>query len=426
MSERIAVIGLGYVGLPVALGFAKKFPGTIGFDINAGKVDALRAGNDLTGEVPSEVLKATALEMTSDPAVLEGATFFVVAVPTPVDRNNRPDLTPVVKASETVGRALKKGDVVVYESTVYPGVTEEICGPILAQVSGLKRADFRLGYSPERINPGDRQHTLEKITKVVSGEDAATLERVAAVYGAIVEAGVFRAASVKVAEAAKVIENTQRDLNIALMNELALIFDRMGIRTRDVLAAAGTKWNFLKFSPGLVGGHCIGVDPYYLTTKAEEMGYQPQVILAGRRINNDMGPFVAQKTIKMLIHADRQVKGARVGVLGLTFKENVADIRNSKVPDILAELRAFGIEPLLHDPFAGADETRHEYGLALSALDELQDLDALILAVAHRQYLDLGADALARRVRPGGVLVDVKSALDPNTLPPGRVGYWSL
>jgi UDP-N-acetyl-D-galactosamine dehydrogenase len=426
MSERIAVIGLGYVGLPVALGFAKKFPGTVGFDINVEKVNALRAGNDLTGEVASEVLKATALKMTSDPADLKQANFFVVAVPTPVDRNNRPDLTPVVKASETVGRALKKGDVVVYESTVYPGVTEEICGPILAKVSGLKRADFRLGYSPERINPGDRLHTLEKITKVVSGEDAATLERVAAVYGAIVEAGVFRAASVKVAEAAKVIENTQRDLNIALMNELALIFDRMGIQTRDVLAAAGTKWNFLKFSPGLVGGHCIGVDPYYLTTKAEELGYQPQVILAGRRINNDMGPFVAQKTIKMLIHADVQVKGAKVGVLGLTFKEDVADIRNSKVPDILAELRAFGIEPLLHDPFAGADETRHEYGLTLSGLDELQDLDALILAVAHKQYLDLGADALARRVNPGGVLIDVKSALNPKTLPPGRVGYWCL
>jgi len=426
MSERIAVIGLGYVGLPVALGFAKKFPGTVGFDINVEKVNALRAGIDVTGEVAPEVLTASALRMTSDPADLKGATFFVVAVPTPVDRNNRPDLTPVVKASETVGRALKKGDLVVYESTVYPGVTEEICGPILAKVSGLKRGDFRLGYSPERINPGDTLHTLEKITKVVSGEDAATLERVATVYGAIIEAGVFRAASVRVAEAAKVIENTQRDLNIALMNELALIFDRMGIRTRDVLAAAGTKWNFLKFSPGLVGGHCIGVDPYYLTTKAEELGYQPQVILAGRRINNDMGPFVAQKTIKMLIHADRQVKGAKVGVLGLTFKENVADIRNSKVPDILGELRAFGIEPLLHDPFAGPDETRHEYGLALSPLEALDGLDALILAVAHKQYLDLGADALARRVNPGGVLIDVKSALDPKTLPPGRVGYWCL
>ena len=426
MSERVAVIGLGYVGLPVAPGFAKKFPGTVGFDINAAKVNALRSGHDITGEVAPEVLKATSLKMTADPADLKEATFFVVAVPTPVDRNNRPDLTPVVKASETVGRALKKGDVVVYESTVYPGVTEEICGPILETVSGLKRADFRLGYSPERINPGDTLHTLEKITKVVSGEDAATLDRVAATYGAIIEAGVFRAASVKVAEAAKVIENTQRDLNIALMNELALIFDRMGIRTRDVLAAAGTKWNFLRFSPGLVGGHCIGVDPYYLTTKAEELGYQPQVILAGRRINNEMGPFVAQKTIKMLIHADLPVKGAKVGVLGLTFKENVADIRNSKVPDILNELRAFGIEPKLHDPFAEPGETRREYGLSLSRLEELEDLDALILAVSHKQYLDLGADALARRVNPGGVLIDVKSALDPKALPPGRVSYWCL
>jgi UDP-N-acetyl-D-galactosamine dehydrogenase len=426
MSERIAVIGLGYVGLPVALSFAKRFPGTVGFDINAPKVRALRDGRDLTGEVPPEILKATTLKITSDPADLKTATFFVVAVPTPVDRNNRPDLTPVVKASETVGRALKRGDVVVYESTVYPGVTEEICGPILEKVSGLKRADFKLGYSPERINPGDTQHTLEKITKVVSGEDAATLERVAAAYGAIVEAGVFRASSVKVAEAAKVIENTQRDLNIALMNELALIFDRMGLPTRDVLAAAGTKWNFLKFSPGLVGGHCIGVDPYYLTTKAEELGYQPQVILAGRRINNDMGPFVARKTIKMLIHADRQVKGAKVGVLGLTFKENVADIRNSRVPDIINELRAYGIEPLLHDPFAAADETRHEYGLALCDLGEFEGLDALILAVAHRQYLEIGAEALALRVNRGGVFVDVKSALDPRTVPADRVSYWSL
>ena len=425
-DEKIAVVGLGYVGLPVALGFARRFPGTVGFDINKPKVDALRNGRDVTGEVPPETLKATALKLTSDPADLKQATFFVVAVPTPVDRNNRPDLTPVVKASETVGRALKKGDVVVYESTVYPGVTEEICGPILAKVSGLSRDEFRLGYSPERINPGDTLHTLEKITKVVSGEDAATLDRVAAAYGAIIEAGVFRAASIKVAEAAKVIENTQRDLNIALMNELALIFDRMEIRSRDVLAAAGTKWNFLKFAPGLVGGHCIGVDPYYLTTKAEELGYQPQVILAGRRINNDMGPFVAQKTIKMLIHADRQVKGAKVGVLGLTFKENVADIRNSKVPDILHELRAFGVVPLLHDPYAGAEETRHEYGLTLSPLEEFQGLDALILAVAHKQYLDMGAGALAQRVNPGGVLIDVKSALEPIALPKGRVRYWSL
>jgi UDP-N-acetyl-D-galactosamine dehydrogenase len=351
----------------------------------------------------------------------------VVAVPTPVDVDNRPDLTPVVKASETVARVLKRGDVVVYESTVYPGVTEEVCGPVLAKGSGLRQGvDFKLGYSPERINPGDTLHTLEKIVKVVSGEDATTTERVAAVYGAIIEAGVFRAASIKVAEAAKVIENTQRDLNIALMNELALIFDRMGLRTRDVLAAAGTKWNFLKFSPGLVGGHCIGVDPYYLTTKAEQLGYQPQVILAGRRINNSIGPYVAQRTVKLLIHAGLPVKGARVGVLGLTFKENVADIRNSRVPDILAELGAFGIEALLHDPFADPAETRHEYGLQLSALEELVQLDALILAVSHRQYLEPPLDFFLDRLRPGGVLVDVKSALDPSRIPPGRASYWCL
>jgi len=427
MAERIAVIGLGYVGLPVALAFAKKFPGTIGFDINVEKVNELASGVDRTGETSSEVLKATPLKMTSDPRALKEATFFVVAVPTPVDGNNRPDLTPVVKASETVAKALKKGDVVVYESTVYPGVTEEICGPILAKGSGLTQSkDFFLGYSPERINPGDTQHTLERITKVVSGEDAATLDRVAAAYGAIIDAGVFRAASVKVAEAAKVIENTQRDLNIALMNELALIFDRMDIRTRDVLAAAGTKWNFLKFTPGLVGGHCIGVDPYYLTTKAEELGYQPQVILAGRRINNSMGAYVAQRTVKMLVHADRPVKTARVGVLGLTFKENVADIRNSKVPDILTELRAFGITPMLFDPHADPAETKHEYGLTLTPLEELTDLDALILAVSHKQFLDGGVPGLLARIRQGGVLVDVKSALDPAAVPEGRVSYWCL
>ena len=427
MQERIAVIGLGYVGLPVALAFARKFPGTIGFDVNKEKVEELRRGFDRNQEVPKSELEGSALNITSDIGDLKSVTFFVVAVPTPVDHNNVPDLTPVVKASETVAKGLTKGAVVVYESTVYPGVTEDVCGPILAKISGLAQGkDFKLGYSPERINPGDKEHTLERIVKVVSGEDEATLNRVADAYGAIIEAGVHRASSIKVAEAAKVIENTQRDLNIALMNELAIIFERLHIRTADVLEAAGTKWNFLKFRPGLVGGHCIGVDPYYLTTKAEELGYQPQVILAGRRINNDMGPFVAQKTIKMLIHADRQVKGARVGVLGLTFKENVADIRNSKVPDILSELRAFGIEPLLHDPFAEPGETRHEYGLTLSPLQELEGLDALILAVAHKQYLDLGADALARRVNPGGVLIDVKSALDPKGLPPGRVGYWCL
>ncbi|MFT3707249.1 MAG: nucleotide sugar dehydrogenase [Archangium sp.] len=427
MSERVAVIGLGYVGLPVALAFARKFPGTIGFDINVEKVKELRSGFDRTGEISKDVLTGSKLEMTWESDVLKQATFFVVAVPTPVDLNNRPDLTPVVKASETVGRVLKKGDVVVYESTVYPGVTEDICGPILAKLSGLKQGvDFKLGYSPERINPGDKLHTLEKITKVVSGEDAASLERVAATYGAIIDAGVFKATSIKVAEAAKVIENTQRDLNIALMNELALIFDRMGIRTRDVLAAAGTKWNFLKFSPGLVGGHCIGVDPYYLTTKAEELGYQPQVILAGRRINNEMGPYVAQRTVKLLVHAGLPVKNARVGVFGLTFKENVADIRNSKVPDILKELREFGIDPKLCDPYADPAETKHEYGLGLTQLDEMKDLDALILAVSHSQYVGQPLSFLLDRINPGGVLVDVKSALNPADLPAGRVSYWCL
>lgn len=426
MAERVAVVGLGYVGLPVALGFARKFPGTIGFDINEAKVKELASGFDRTGEIDAATLKGVALDITADPAKLKQATFFVVAVPTPVDVDNRPDLTPVLKASETVGKVLKKGDVVVYESTVYPGVTEDLCGPLLAKVSGLARSDFFLGYSPERINPGDKLHTLEKITKVVSGEDERTLDRVAAVYGAIIEAGVFRAASIKVAEAAKVIENTQRDLNIALMNELALIFDRMGIRTRDVLAAAGTKWNFLKFTPGLVGGHCIGVDPYYLTTKAEQLGYQPQVILAGRRINNSIGPYIAQRTVKLLIHSHKTVKGARIGVMGLTFKEDVSDIRNSKVPDILTELREFGVAPMLTDPYADAAEVKHEYGLSLNTLEELVDLDALIVAVSHKQYLAMPMEALLARIKPGGVLVDVKSALDPKQIPESRAHYWCL
>jgi len=427
MGERIAIVGLGYVGLPVALAFARKFPGTIGFDINEQKVASLKNRVDPTGEISSEELKSAPLHVTSNAEELKKATFFVVAVPTPVDANNTPDLTPVIKASETVGRALKKGDVVVYESTVYPGVTEDICGPILARVSGLKQgADFKLGYSPERINPGDKLHTLERITKVVSGEDDGTLERVAATYGTVIEAGVFKAASIKVAEAAKVIENTQRDLNIALMNELALIFDRMGIRTRDVLAAAGTKWNFLKFSPGLVGGHCIGVDPYYLTMKAQQLGYQPEVILAGRRINNNMGPYVAQRLVKLLVNGGIPVKGAKVGVLGLTFKENVSDIRNSKVPDIVRELAEFGIKALVHDPVADAAETRHEYGLDLSTWDELTELDALVLAVPHKAYSELSGEALCKRLRQGGVLVDVKSMVDPSTLPAGRVTYWCL
>ncbi len=426
MSERIAVIGLGYVGLPVAIAFARHFPHTIGFDINTARVAALSHGSDKTGECDAETLTGSSIRWSSEPDDLREATFFVVAVPTPVDEAKRPDLTPVCRASETVGRIIRPGAVVVFESTVYPGVTEEICGPIIARVSGLRQGvDFTLGYSPERINPGDKAHTLSTITKVVSGEDAATLDRVAAAYGAIVAAGVHRAPSIKVAEAAKVIENTQRDLNIALMNELAQIFDRMGIATRDVLAAARTKWNFLPFTPGLVGGHCIGVDPYYLTTKAEELGYHPQVILAGRRINDGMGGFVAAKTVKLLIHADVPIKHARVAILGLTFKEDVSDIRNSRVPDIVEELRAYGIEPLVHDPVADAAETHHEYGITLSPWEALTELDALVLAVGHQTYRALPVAALCALLRTPGVLVDVKALLDPATLP-ADVRYWSL
>ncbi len=425
MNERIAVIGLGYVGLPVALAFAREFPGTVGFDVHVEKVDELRRGHDRNHEVSEAVLRETSLEMTCDPKALEGVTFFVVAVPTPVDKNNVPDLSPVVRASETVGRALTKGAVVVYESTVYPGVTEDVCGPILERISGVARKDFRLGYSPERINPGDHEHTLEKIVKVVSGEDAATLDRVANAYAKIITAGVHRAPSIKVAEAAKVIENTQRDLNIALMNELAIIFDRLGIRTADVLAAAGTKWNFLKFKPGLVGGHCIGVDPYYLTTKAQELGYQPEVILAGRRINNTMGAYVAQRAVRMLVHADLPVKGAKIGVLGITFKEDCNDLRNSKVPDILRELEEFGIHALVHDPLASAPEAKHEYGVDLSTFEDLHDLDGLVFAVDHKAFRDLGVEKLLGCVKDGGIVVDVKSALAPSAVP-SRLKYWSL
>ena len=426
MQERIAVIGLGYVGLPVALAFARKFPGAIGFDVNKEKVEELRRGFDRNQEVPESTLKGTSLTLTSDVADLKSVTFFVVAVPTPVDQNNVPDLTPVVKASETVGRGLSKGAVVVYESTVYPGVTEDICGPILARVSGLAQGkDFKLGYSPERINPGDKEHTLERIVKVVSGEDPATLERVAAAYGGIIEAGVFRAASIKVAEAAKVIENTQRDLNIALMNELAIIFERLDIRTADVLDAAGTKWNFLKFRPGLVGGHCIGVDPYYLTMKAQQLGYQPEVILAGRRINNNVGPYLAQRLVKMLINQGFPVKGARVGVLGLTFKEDCNDLRNSKVPDILTELREYGIEALIHDSRGNPAEAKHEYGLELSHLEAYKDLDGLIVAVSHKEYIQLGQSKLLGMLRDNGCFIDVKSVFSPAKMDRG-IQYWSL
>ncbi len=426
MTERIAVIGLGYVGLPVALAFARTCPGTIGFDISQRRVDELSAGHDHTGEVDDTDLRDAPITFTTAVEDMVGATFFVVTVPTPIDGNRQPDLRPVMRACETVGTVLSPGAVVVFESTVYPGVTEDVCGPILARVSGLRQGvDFRLGYSPERINPGDREHTLERIVKVVAGEDAETLERVAAAYGAIITAGIHRAPTIKVAEAAKVIENTQRDLNIALMNELALIFDLLGIRTKDVLEAAGTKWNFLRFTPGLVGGHCIGVDPYYLTAKAESVGYHPQVILAGRRINDGMGTFIAQRLVKIMIRRGLTVRDARIGILGLTFKENVPDLRNSRVPDIIAELGQFGLVPLVHDAMADADEAFAEYGVRLAPFDTFHDLQALILAVPHRDYLALPPERLFGCVQPGGVIMDLKSALDPASVP-GHLQYWSL
>jgi UDP-N-acetyl-D-glucosamine/UDP-N-acetyl-D-galactosamine dehydrogenase len=423
---KVAVIGLGYVGLPVALEFASKFHNTVGFDINVQKVTQLKNGVDVTGEISEAALHNTPLNISCDPADLMDCNFFVVAVPTPVDKHHRPDLTPLIKASEFIGKVLSKDAIVVYESTVYPGVTEEVCGPILARVSGLTQSvDFKLGYSPERINPGDKEHTLTKIIKVVSGEDAATLDRVAEVYGAIVDAGVYRAQSIKVAEMAKAIENTQRDLNIALMNEIALICDRMDIRTLDVLEAAGTKWNFLPFRPGLVGGHCIGVDPYYLTTKAEELGYYPEVVLAGRRINDNMGPYLAQRMVKLLVGANVAIKRARIGILGLTFKENVPDVRNSRVPDIVKELKQFGLTPVIHDPLADRAETFQEYGLELVDWHEFNDLDGVIIAVNHQQYLDMDVKALLKGLRIGGVVLDVKSMLDP-TLMSQTVHYASL
>jgi len=424
--ERIAIVGQGYVGLPVTLAFGRVFPDVVGFDIDRRKIERLQRHEDPTGEAEPAELARTGVRFTSDPADLEGATFFVVAVPTPIDVDRRPDLRAVRSATESVGRALRPGAVVVYESTVYPGVTEEICGPILERVSGLRcGVDFTLGYSPERINPGDKEHTLTRIVKVVSGQDEPTLERVAAVYGAIIEAGVYRAPSIRVAEAAKVIENTQRDLNIALMNELAIIFDRLGIDTMDVLDAAGTKWNFLPFRPGLVGGHCIGVDPYYLTTKAEEVGYHPQVILAGRRINDGMGAYVAQRVIKLLAAGDRPIRQARVAVLGLTFKENVPDLRNSRVPDILQELREYGIEALVHDPRADAEEARAEYGVRLCDWSEVSDLDVLVLAVPHAGTVERITDEIATLLKPDGILIDVKSALRGVALPEG-VRTWRL
>ncbi len=425
-AERIAVIGLGYVGLPVAAAFARHFP-VVGYDIDAARVAALSRGEDWTGEIAAADLSTLkSLTLTDDPGALAGTTVFIIAVPTPVDGDRRPDLGALMRACDDIGPALAPGSLVVVESTVYPGVTEELCGPRLEAASGLRAGrNFTLGYSPERINPGDRERRLETITKVVSGQDAATLDRVATLYGAVVEAGVHRAPSIKVAEAAKVIENTQRDLNIALMNELAIIFHRLGIPTRDVLAAAGTKWNFLPFTPGLVGGHCIGVDPYYLTAKAEAAGYHPEVVLAGRRINDGMGSFIAQELLRRLAKREGSLSNMRVAVLGLTFKPDVPDLRNSKVPDIVAELASFGVAAVVADPLAPRDLARQVYGLELEPEDTLVGLDALILAVPHRAYLERPMAALLAPLKPDGIVFDLKSALDPAAIPEG-LSYWSL
>src|SRR5215472_7438496 len=426
MERGFAVVGLGYVGLPVALALARKFAPVVGFDISQRRVAALQAAHDTTGEVTEAALRETSLCLTDDPETLGGASFLIVTVPTPIDAERRPDLAPLQSACALIGPGLKPGSVVVFESTVYPGLTREVCGPLLAAASGLRQGgDFKLGYSPERINPGDKQHRLETIVKIVSGEDAETLERIAAVYGQIIGAGLYRASSIEVAEAAKVIENTQRDLNIALMNELAIIFDRLGIPTQEVLQAAGTKWNFLPFRPGLVGGHCIGVDPYYLTARAEAAGYYPQVILSGRRINDGMGSFIAQRLVKLLIAAERPVKGARIGIVGITFKEDVPDIRNSRVPDIVAELREFGIAAMVTDPLADSAEAKREYGIELVPRTAFAELDGLILAVPHHVLAEAGWDTLFASLGPRGVLVDVKSALARATVPAG-IHYWSL
>ncbi len=425
-SRTVSVIGLGYVGLPVAVAFGEKRK-TIGFDINASRIEELKSGFDRTGEVDPEDLKSSDILFTDKIEELKLADFHIVAVPTPVDDANQPDLTPMFKASETVAKALKKGDIVVYESTVYPGVTEDECVPVLERVSGLTcGVDFTVGYSPERINPGDKLHTFTKITKVVSGQDAATLEVVAQVYESVVTAGVHRASSIKAAEAAKVIENTQRDLNIALMNELAIIFDHMGIDTNDVLEAAGTKWNFLPFRPGLVGGHCIGVDPYYLTHKAEKIGYIPQVILAGRRINDGMGKFIAQRTVKEMIHAGHNVLGARVTIMGLTFKEDCPDLRNSKVIDIIDELKDYGIEVQVCDPLADPNEAFHEYGITLVPYAELKPASALVAAVAHKEYRVLSIDQLKSLMNSSPLLVDVKGVYDRHACASAGMRVWRL
>ena len=423
----IAVVGLGYVGLPLAVEFGKKYR-TLGFDLSKEKVASYGRFVDPTGEVSGDDLRAaTMLSCSSDPAVLREADFIVIAVPTPVDEGHKPDFTPLVKSSESVGRNLKRGATVVYESTVYPGATEEICIPILERESGLKwKEDFFVGYSPERINPGDKERTVTKIVKVVSGDTPATLAKVSEVYGSVITAGVYPASSIKVAEAAKVIENTQRDLNIALVNELALIFHRIGIDTLEVLKAAGTKWNFLPFRPGLVGGHCIGVDPYYLTAKAELVGYHPQVILAGRRINDGMGKYIAEQTVKCMISNGLPVKGADVVVLGMTFKENCPDLRNSKVIDIIRELQSYGVKVHVHDPLAESAECEHEYGVKLTPWDELPTAQALVAAVSHAEYARMALPQLASKVVAGGVFTDVKSAYEPQAIAALGLNGWRL
>ena len=423
----VAVVGLGYVGLPLVVEFGK-YTRAIGFDIVEDKVAKCRAGTDPSREIPDADMRlALFAEYTSDPAALHEADFILIAVPTPVDSAHIPDFGPLVGASKSVGPHLKAGATVVYESTVYPGATEEVCIPVLERTSGLKwKRDFFVGYSPERINPGDREHMLTNVVKVVSGDTPETLEKVARLYELVVKPGVHRCTSIKAAEACKVIENTQRDLNIALMNELAIIFDKIGIDTSEVLEAAGTKWNFLNFKPGLVGGHCIGVDPYYLTHKAEMLGYHPQVILAGRRINDGMGKYIAEQTVKQMIASGSYVKGAKVTVLGLTFKENCADLRNSKVIDIIHELQSFGAEVFVHDPDADPAEALHKYGVKLLEWDALPRADAIVAAVAHRKYRKLSIDEITRKVVKGGCFVDVKAGFDEVMLADAGMRVWRL
>ena len=425
MTEVLAVIGFGYVGLPLAVALAKKFR-VVGYDIKTDRVAELADGIDRTGEVDKATLDACNVTFTVDPAMLAEPSVYFLTVPTPINANRQPDLSLLQKACELIGPHLVDGDLVTIESTVYPGVTDEFCGPILQRVSGLRQYDqIKLAYSPERINPGDREHTIERIIKVVAGQDAETTDRIAGIYGAVVQAGIHRAPSIQVAEAAKVIENTQRDLNIALMNELAIIFERLNLRTSDVLAAAGTKWNFLPFKPGLVGGHCIGVDPYYLTARADDVGYHPEVILSGRRINDQMGTYIAQRAMKMMARRRRLDVSASFAVLGVTFKEDVTDLRNSRVPDIVHELLEFGVSVKLHDPIADPQETFAEYGYRLVDEAEMEGADAIILAVAHKQYLERGAKWINDFAGPSAIVVDIKSVIDPTELRPD-IDYWSL